>query len=125
MTSALALVPTVGQAEITTKEKITDIKDAWVRLYDDKGCGDTILEIHYDTTYSAMKGKKWKGGVFNDKASSVRYQIPVGWKAVLFEHSRFRGYPYELKGTGKVVEIYDLGPFSDKTSSIRWERGPQ
>lgn len=44
---------------------------------------------------------------------------------MLFDDKDYKDASYDLKGMGKVVEIPDLGSFSDKTSSLRWERDPQ
>jgi hypothetical protein len=104
---------------MTATENITDISDAWVRLFDDKGGGDSSLDIKGEENIPDLKQKK-----FGDKTSSVKFQIPVGWKAVLFDDANYKDSPFELKGTGKVVEISDLGSFSDKASSIRWEQTP-
>lgn len=117
-------IRTVGQ---TTPEVIENISDAWVRLYDDKGFKDRVLTIKGGTEHSDLKKVKSDNGQmgYNDKASAVRFQIPKGWKLVLFDDKNHKDSTYELKGTGKVVEIPDLGSFSDKTSSVRWERDPQ
>ena len=105
---------------------IRDISDAWVRLFVDKAYRDRCLTITGGQSPTNLKKVRSDNGEkgFNDKASSVRFQIPKGWKLVLFDDRNHKDSPFELKGTGKVVEIPDLGSFSDKTSSARWERDP-
>jgi hypothetical protein len=99
------------------------IADAWVKLYDDKSFKDRCLTVKGATDIANMDDVSSDDGKngFGDKASSVRYMIPVGWKAILFDDANFRDSEYVLNGTGKVEEIPDLGSFGDKTSSLRWE----
>jgi hypothetical protein len=56
---------------------------------------------------------------FNDKTSSVKYNIPSGWEVVLYENHHYEKRPYVLKGKG---EIPDLGYFNDKTSALKWQK---
>jgi hypothetical protein len=93
----------------------------WVRLYDDKGFTDRQLTVGFGQNvgnFHNISSDDGKSG-FNDKASAVKFSVPSGWKAVLYENSNYakRGYP--LKGKGAIA---DLGYFGDKASSIRWER---
>ena len=63
-------------------------------------------------------GKKYHRG-FDNKVSSVKYSIPPGWKVVLYQNTKYREWPYELKGKGQVA---NLGEFNDRASSVRWIR---
>lgn len=92
-----------------------------VRLWDDAGYTDRILTVRCyqdvpDMNYiNSDSGKKG----FNDKTSSVKYNIPEGWEVILYENDHYRKRPYPLKGKG---EIPDLGYFNDKTSSLKWKK---
>ena len=107
-----------------TPETITSIDQAWVRLYEDQNFGARALTIKHGTEFATLdaahsdEGKK----EFDNQASSARFQIPVGWKVVLYDHHEYDGRTYELKGTGKVVELPKLEGFDDNASSLRWER---
>lgn len=93
----------------------------YVKLYDDKGFTDRVLTIGLGRDLGNLEytgSDDGKGG-FNDKASSVKYSVPAGWKAVLYEDNNYRNRGYELTGSGSVA---DLGYFSDKCSSVRWEQ---
>jgi hypothetical protein len=110
-----------------TPEVITDISDAWVQLFDDKSFKDRVLTVKGENDIKDLKNVKSDNGEkgFNDKASSLKFQIPEGWELVLFDDHDYKDSGLELKGTGKVGDMSDLGSFSDKASSMRWERIPQ
>lgn len=103
---------------------LTDINKGWVRLYDDKGFKDRVLTVKYPKDVVNMNDVKSDNGKkgFGDKTSSVKWQIPKGWKVVLFDDHDYKDSTYELVGTGTVKEVSDLGSFSDKCSSLRWEK---
>ncbi len=93
----------------------------YVRLYDDAGFTDRILTVRFGRDIGNMhyvSSDDGKSG-FNDKASSVKYNVPAGWQAVLYENNNYSKRGYSLKGSGSIA---DLGYFGDKCSSIRWER---
>lgn len=93
----------------------------FVRLYDDAGFTDRILTVRFGRDIGNMhyvNSDDGKAG-FNDKASSVKWSVPPGWQAVLYENDNYSKRGYSLKGSGSVP---DLGYFGDKCSSIRWER---
>ncbi|WP_043392719.1 hypothetical protein [Archangium violaceum] len=96
----------------------SDINRAFVELYDDSDFSDRGLMIdHPDYTqenysnFSSIEG-------FNDKASAVRYCLPSGWRARLYEHSNFGGSYRELSGRGSL-NLNNVS-FGDKTSSMRF-----
>jgi hypothetical protein len=96
----------------------TDINQATVELYDDFDWSDRGLMIDYPdrnledySNYDRTEG-------FEDKASSVFYCIPPGWRYRLYKDKYYGGSYYDLIGVGvKNLEIYGFG---DKTSSSRW-----
>ena len=93
----------------------------WVKLYDDKGFTDRILTVRFGRNVGNMhyvNSDDGKGG-FNDKASAARYSVPDGWQAVLYENNNYSKRGYALTGSGALP---DLGYFSDKCSSLRWEQ---
>ncbi len=96
----------------------TDIQKAFVELYDDSNFSDRGLMIDYAdagkenyANFSSIEG-------FNDKASSIRYCIPSGWRFRLYEHSSYGGGYRELRGTGSV-NLNNVA-FGDKGSSGRF-----
>ncbi len=96
----------------------------YVRLYDDAGFTDRILTVPFGRDIGNMhyvKSNDGKDG-FNDKASSVKYSVPPGWQAILYENNNYAKRGYALKGSGSIP---DLGYFGDKCSSIRWERASE
>ena len=65
-----------------------------------------------------------QGSGFEDKVSSVRFQLPKGVDYVLYRHRRFEGDSLVLHGTGFVEEIKNLHrdyDFGDEVSSSRYE----
>lgn len=124
MGAVLALMAGQTLALEDTPEIVTDISQGWVKLYENKDMKDRVLTIKSGTNYETLDvahsddGKK----EFDNQASSAKFQIPEGWKVVLFDHHDFQGRTYELKGTGKVVELPKLDGFDDNASSLRWER---
>lgn len=93
----------------------------YVRLYDDAGFTDRILTIRFGRDIGNMhyvSSDDGKSG-FNDKASSVKYSVPAGWQAVLYENNNYSKRGYALKGSGSIP---DMGYFGDKCSSVRWEK---
>ncbi|NQU39647.1 MAG: hypothetical protein HQ523_06820 [Lentisphaerae bacterium] len=77
----------MSDAAPNTPEVITELRDAWVRLYDDKSFKDRVLTVRGGVNIQNMSDASPDDGTkgFNDKASSVKFQIPQGWKAVLFD----------------------------------------
>ncbi len=100
---------------------------AQIRLFDDKSFKDRVLVVKSKEDQPDLDKAVTEDGKkgFEDKASSARFQIPKGWKLVLFDDKNYKDSGLELKGTGKVVENSDFGSFSDKASSYRWEQDPQ
>ncbi len=113
---------------------ITKIEDAVIELYDDKDFKDRSLKIRgtHNATIEHYNKILVEGESFNDKVSSVRFQLPKDVIYELWEHDGFKGKKALLKGTGKMEAIRDLDKaknnafckipanFSDKTSSSRF-----
>lgn len=102
-------------------EQIAQKLSGYVRLYDDAGFTDRILTVRFGRDIGNMhyvSSDDGKSG-FNDKASSVKYSVPAGYQAVLYENNNYAKRGYVLKGTGSMA---DLGYFGDKCSSLRWEK---
>lgn len=96
-------------------------ESGWVRLYDDKGFTDRRFTVRFGRNIGNMHNVSSDDGKsgFNDKASAAQYSIPDGWEAVLYENDHYTKRGYALRGKGSVP---DLGYFSDKCSSLRWEK---
>ena len=93
----------------------------YVKLYDDAGFTDRSLTIRFGRDIGNMHNISSDDGKagFNDKASSVKYSVPAGWQAVLYENDNYSKRGYSLKGSGSIP---DLSYFGDKCSSVRWEK---
>jgi hypothetical protein len=98
--------------------------DPWGQLivygteHDDSHFSDLGLMIDYPdygeenySNFSYIEG-------FNDKTSAVRYCLPYGWRARLYEHANFGGSYRELQGRGSLN--LNHVSFGDKTSSVRF-----
>jgi hypothetical protein len=96
----------------------------YVKLWDDAGFTDRSLTVHFGRDIGNMRNVNSDDGKsgFNDKCSSVKWSVPPGWQAVLYENDNYSKRGYVLKGTGSVP---DLGYFGDKTSSLRWEKASE
>lgn len=123
MVLALFVRHTVAQPA-NTSGSITDIKDAWMQLWDDKSFSDRRLTIQHPREEADLNKVQTDNGQigFSDKASSGKWQIPTGWMLVLHDDKNFKDTRLELIGTGKVEQNADFGSFSDKCSSFTWER---
>lgn len=109
----------------------TNIRDAWVELYDDSGYdGDRSVMIDYADraerdyeNYDHVEG-------FEDKASAGMWCLPRGWRYRLYEHKKScRGKTVDLVGTGTpqrdpnfADKRGDVRRFGDKVSCSRWVR---
>ncbi len=112
----------------TSPPVITNPRDAFVELYDDNNFSDRRLTIRYNQNISNLESTISDNGQrgFNDKTSSVRFQIPRGYKLVLYDDKGYSDRKLELIGTGRLEDKeyrnLDSKNFGDKTSSLRWER---
>ena len=102
---------------------LTNITKAYVKLYDDENFTDRALTIKYPNNVKDMHNVKSDDGKsgFNDKTTSVKWYLPIGWQVILYDDDNYRDSQFPLIGTGKLEVIYHLGSFSDKTSSLKWE----
>ena len=108
-------------------DPITEPAKAWIDLFEDKAFGGHCLSLagRADNDYRRYEQLHVEGSHFNDKVSSVRFQIPAGLTYSLFKDTDFAGAQRNLVGTGRVVEIVDLGAtgeglMGDQVSSSRW-----
>lgn len=96
----------------------SDINRAFVELYDDSDFSDRGLMIDSaDYAKENYSNFSYHEG-FNDKTSAVRYCLPYGWRARLYEHASFGGGYRELNGSGSL-NLNNVS-FGDKTSSVRF-----
>jgi hypothetical protein len=92
---------------------------SYVQLFENKDLKGKAAMIKTDTPdLKAAASDDGKNG-FDDRASSVKYDIPPNWEVVLYEDANYQKRVYVLKGTG---EIKDLSTGEDKVSSVRWEQ---
>ncbi len=125
--AAGGLAPSTATAEARPPANPPPLpSEAYVELYDEKELQGRKLTLRPGTDIRSLDGIADDGGMdgFEDLPASVRWNIPVGWQLVLFEHKNFEGHRLELKGTGRAEETHDLGCFTDTASSARWEHRP-
>jgi len=103
------------------KASIQSIKHAVCECYEHKyfkgRCillyGDIISEIE------SFKKIKVQGRGFNDKLSSLRFQLPKTHTIIFYEHEAFKGKAIKFMGTGKVESIPDFNKQNDRFSSLK------
>ncbi|WP_158621624.1 hypothetical protein [Corallococcus aberystwythensis] len=101
----------------------TDVWRAYVDFYDDSDFSDRGFIFDHED-----KGlKNWANfndvDGFNDKASSVRWCLPPGYRVRLYNDSNFRGGYRDLVGDGTLHEANlnsKAWDFNDKVSSALW-----
>ncbi len=110
---------------------ITDMRQAWIELYEHDTFRGRRLGIAGtdESSIPDYRAIYVQGGDFDDKVSSVRYQIPEGKTYRLYRDVRFAGtrrgeHFIDLKGKGTMVEEKDLKrshrKFGDKVSSSQY-----
>ena len=74
-----------------------------------------MTQPNFDLVYAQKNG-------FEDKACSMRFQLPKNTKCLLYKNKNFKKkLPFELEGTGKIIEIPMLSDEARKEiSSIKF-----
>lgn len=103
--------------------KITAHGSGIIELYEHKHFKGRVLKLygHHHAEIPSYRKLKVQGSSFNDKLSSVRYQLAEGESYVLYEHENFKGKKRILRGNGKTLSLADLGKFNDRCSSSKFE----
>jgi hypothetical protein len=105
---------------------ITEVRHAWVDLFEHRKYAGRRLSIigwkgHAIRHFGEISVQ---GSAFENRVSSVRFQIPPGYYYALYDGRHYTGDILYLCGTGHVEHISDLGRsygFGDKVSSARYE----
>jgi hypothetical protein len=109
--------------------ELTDIADARIELYEhDTFRGRTLTVVGLQgSSIANYAGIYVQDGDFDERVSSVRWHMPVGWTYRLFREPGFSGAMLELRGTGRREEIADLSrrKFGDVVSSSRYASRPE
>ena len=112
----------VGSSITLSAQTSSALIRPWVELYDDKGFSDRSVVLDYPDRLrddwhdlDALEG-------FGDKASSVRWEAPVGCNIELWKNQNFSGSRKVLSGNGSVQSISDLHDhgFGDDIHSVRF-----
>lgn len=111
-------------SENIADHEITDPDEAWIDMYEDdrlRGKRMSLIGLR-NSTFADFENVRIKGESFNNKVSSIQYQIPRGCTYKLYEHAMFRGKVLPLEGKGKCMKITNLkkSGFGDKVSSSRY-----
>lgn len=94
----------------------------WVELYDDNNFRDRSIVIDYDDASKLELYDFNDLDDFTDRTSSMRWRMPVGMTAELFQHDHFGGEVFVLTGTGQTEAIADFSSFG--ISSMRFVGTP-
>lgn len=86
----------------------TDINQAWVELYDDKGFKDRNLMIDYKDRLLEDYSNYHHVEDFDNKPTAVRWCLPSGWRYSLYRHNTYGGKELALYGTGAPRAISNL-----------------
>ena len=100
---------------------INSIQSASCELYEHGFFGGRCLKLYADvvTEIPTFKKIKVQGKSFNDKVSSLRFQLPANYKLTLFEHEYFKGKRTTFLGQGNVISIPEIGRDNDRYSSLK------
>jgi|GEM_PF-2032035 len=102
------------------KEPITSVDDGWIELFEKENFKGRRVEV--DTSQGISRYKELKIGEdqidFNDKVSSVRWQLPQTSVYRLYQHANYEGEHFDLKGNGKVQEISNFNDFGVSSSKL-------
>ena len=104
---------------------ITDINQSKIEIYEHDNYRGRVIRL-YGEQCSRLNNYKnifVQEGQFDDKASSVKFQLPIGHTYNLYEHREFGGIKFPLVGTGRVEEIANLkdhNDFGDEVSSSKF-----
>lgn len=103
------------------KRSINSIQSASCELYEHRFFGGRCLKLYADvvTEIPIFKKIKVQGKSFNDKVSSLRFQLPAQYTLTLFEHEFFKGKRTTFLGQGHVVSIPEIGRDNDRYSSLK------
>ena len=100
------------------KPKITTKTEALIEIYDDTDFKDRCLKVRgnrldkiSDYNDITVEGKK-----FTKKASSIKFQIPVGWNYELYDEPNFTGRKIVLRGDGMLHKIGSIRRPVDTTA---------
>jgi hypothetical protein len=95
---------------------------ARVELYDEPGFGGRGLVIDYPDMGREDYRHLSRVDDYNDEASSVRWRIPTGCTAVLFDDKDYKGPTFILPGAdGSAQSVDNLRKFNDDTTSVRMD----
>lgn len=124
--SSTILAATAGSAAIFSTPadlEASQERPGWVHVFKDKDFSESSRVFMFRDSYRNLRDAKWdddpEDAGMGDDVTSLRYQIPRGWKVQICENRNYGKVMLELEGQG---EIRHLGDYSDKMSSIRWVR---
>lgn len=102
-----------------------------VILYAERDFGGQEVTIAYPANFPDLQDADsgWRFGrarFQQDVASSIRWQIPQGCVATVFEDPHYKGRRISLEGTGRWEELPNLGKLQldNRLSSLLWRYCP-
>ena len=97
-------------------DKINKKEDALIEIYDDTDFKDRCFKIRGNRvgSFSDYKNVLVEGKKFTKKASSIKFQIPIGWKYELYDEPNFKGRKIVLIGDGAMHEINSIKKAANK-----------
>jgi hypothetical protein len=86
-----------------------------VEVYEDRDLHGSLLTLSPDRTVQAVRQPLTN---FNDKASSLRWNLPPGIMVVFYDNADGSGKEYAIWGSGQTALVPFV--FNDKASSWAW-----
>jgi len=102
-------------ADLAEKNRREQEAGAIVELFQDDHFRGRRVEFHFDQT-----NENFHSITFDNEASSARWNVPPGWKVVLWGDNTFHGGSLEFRGRGDYVDIEKQTNKGDEASSIQW-----
>ncbi len=112
------------QSIVEPPRSITSINSAVVECWQHKHFKGRYFTLQGDDrlTIPSFKKLRAQGKKFNDKLSSLRILLPPTHRLILYEHESYKGRKSVFQGTGRLIEVPDLGSKNDQISSLKIEQ---
>ncbi len=126
-TALCAAVPAPASAQSADE----NIERPVVVMYSERNFKGQQVEITYPQSFPNLRDARsgWRIGrsqFQQDIASSIRWRIPQGCLATVFEDPHYKGRRIRLEGTGQWEELPNLGKLqlNNRLSSALWRYCP-
>lgn len=99
----------------------TELKKAWVKIWEHDTYKGRSKKFVYEQNIVNFHSIN-----FDNKGSSAKWNIPIGYRAVLYGDNTYNGSQLIFEGTGKEQKIanFENHNVGDQGSSLIWEKSP-